>query len=105
MFVLLMANDEQAMGFDVNSNECSPSENILSCTWKGMGNYVVSAPLKQEILLFNKLTKGATLLVSEKYRGNLLKIDVKSGDIICRDINAPADVSIYIKKQRCASMH
>lgn len=51
--------------FEVNDKECSPSENILSCAWKGMGNYVVTAPLRQEILQFNKLTKGATLLVPE----------------------------------------
>lgn len=85
--------------------ECSPSENILRCTWKGMGNYVVTAPLRQEILQFNKLTKGATLLVPESYRGGLLKIDVKSGDIACSDINTPADVVIYIGKQKCVSMY
>lgn len=70
-----------------------------------MGNYVVSAPLRQEIILFNKLTKGATLLVPERYRGDLLKTDVQSGDITCIDINAPADVAIFIKKQKCVSMH
>lgn len=59
-----------------------------------MGNHVVSAPLRQEILLFNKLTKGATLLVPERYRGDLLKIDVQSEEITCIDINAPADVVI-----------
>lgn len=38
-----------------------------------MGNYVVSAPLRQEIILFNKLTKGATLLVPERYRGGFVE--------------------------------
>lgn len=68
VFVLLMANFGRAMAFEVNSNECSPSKNILSCIWKGMDNYVVSAPLTHEIILFNKLTKGAALLVPERYK-------------------------------------
>lgn len=105
VFVLTANFFGQGYAFDVNDKECSPSENILSCAWKGMGNYVVTAPLRQEILQFNKLTKGATLLVPESYRGGLLKIDVQSGDIACSDINTPADVVIYIEKQKCVSMY
>lgn len=87
----------QCEGFEVNAKECTSNGVVLSCSWRGKGNYVVSGE-------FNKLMSGSNLLVPRVYLGNLRKVEIKQGDISCGEIKAPSDVTIYIEKRRCVSM-
>lgn len=94
----------QCEGFEVNAKECTSNGVVLSSSWRGKGNYVVSGVLSQETIEFNKLMSGSNLLVPRVYLGNLRKVEIKQGDISCGEIKAPSDVTIYIEKRRCVSM-
>lgn len=94
----------QCEGFEVNAKECTSNGVVLSCSWRGKGNYVVSGVLSQETIEFNKLMSGCNLLIPPVYLGNLRKVEVMQGDISCGEINAPPVVTIYIEKRRCVSM-
>lgn len=91
----------QCEGFEVNAKEYTSNGVVLSCSWRGKGNYVVSGVLSQETIEFNKLMSGSNLLVQRVYLG---KVEIKQGDISCGEIKAPSDVTIYIEKRRCVSM-
>lgn len=53
----------QCEGFEVIAKECTSNGVVLSCSWRGKGNYVVSGVLSQETIEFNKLMSGSNLLV------------------------------------------
>lgn len=101
LFSLLLV---QCEGFEVNAKECISNGVVLSCSWRGKGNYVVSGVLSQETIEFNKLMSGSNLLVPRVYLGNLRKVEIKQGDISCGEIKAPAGVTRYIEKRSCVSM-
>lgn len=86
----------QCEGLEVNAKECTSNGVVLSSSWRGKGNYVVSGVLSQETIEFNKLMSGSNLLVPRVY--------LKQGDISCGEIKAPSDVTIYVEKRRCVSM-
>ena len=62
-------------GFEINSHECQPNamNTALKCNWRGKGNYVASAPVLQEIIIFNKMSSGAYLIVPMKFKEILVK--------------------------------
>lgn len=62
--------------FMINPSECLPKGTALNCQWRGKGNYVVSAPLKQEILTIDKMFDGSSMTVPPQFRGNLMKIKI-----------------------------
>lgn len=92
-------------GFEINSHECQTNamNTALKCNWRGKGNYVASAPVLQEIIIFNKMSSGAYLIVPMKFKENLVKIKTENGDAPCSDIIVPNTVNVYIDKQRCVS--
>ena len=92
-------------GFEINSRECPPNamNTALKCNWRGKGNYVVTAPVLQEMIIFDKMSSGASLIVPSKFKGNLMKIEIVHGDVRCSEIIVPNTVNVYIDKQRCVS--
>ena len=90
--------------FEINPSECLPKGTVLNCQWRGKGNYVVSASLKQEILTMDKMFDGSSMTVPPQFRGNLMKIEISHGDIPCSMISAPETVSVFINRKRCVSL-
>lgn len=90
--------------FEIYPSECLPMGTALIGQWRGKGNYVVSAPLKQELLTMDKMFDGSSMTVPLQFSGNLMKIEISHGDIHCSMISAPETVSVFINRKRCASL-